>query len=335
MLSQLQRHLIDNNLIETNQLAYRHSHSTETALLDVTSNLLEEAHRGNVSISSLLDLSAAFDTTDHNILLCRLNTFGIQGTAFDWFKSYMSDRHQGVVVNGVMSEPVVLKYGVPQGSVLGPILFSFYTEPLADILTEKKCDYHKFADDTQIATAATTSNFEELQKRLENCLDAIRVWMQSNKLKLNESKTEAMTMGTKHKCQMAQTKAASIDVGVNDIKFQDQVKNLGVFLDPQLDMKKQVSSICRSTYLATRRIAKVRKFLNVKTSTKFTCARILTRLDYCNSMLCGVAKEEIKRLQRAQNSAAKMVLGKEKEITPRPSCHSFAGYLWSSESSTQ
>ena len=110
----------------------------------------------------------------------------------------------------------------------------------------------------------------------------------------------------------------SIDVGGNDIAFQDQVKNLGVFLDPQLSMKKHISHICKSAYLEIRRVGKIRKFLTVKTATRLACSRVLTRLDYCNSLLGGVAKEQIHRLQRAQNSAAKMVLRKKKRDHAKP-----------------
>ena len=319
VLHQLQKHLNDNDLIEKRQSAYLSSHSTETALLDVTSNLLDEADKGHVSILSLLDLSAAFDTIDHNILLQRLGTtFGIREKALAWFESYISDRHQTVVVSNFKSKPVILKYGVPQGSVLGPILFSLYTQPLANIITDEGCDYHKFADDTQIGTSSEILEFEREKERLEECIDKVGGWMKSNKLKLNEEKTEAMLMGTKSKCDSAVKKAKSIEVGGNDIFFQDNVKNLGVFLDPQLGMKKHVSNICRSAYLEIRRVGKIRKFLTVKTATRLACSRVLTRLDYCNSLLGGVTKDQIQRLQRAQNSAARMVLGKKKRDHVKP-----------------
>ena len=207
---------------------------------------------------------------------------------------------------------------VPQGSVLGPILFSLYTQPLAGIIAEKDCEYHKFADDTQISISGDILNFHEKKEQLEDCLDEVGVWMKGNKLKLNEDKTEAMLMGTKAKCDSALNIATSIEVGGNDIAFQDHAKNLGVFLDPQLDMNKHVGHICKSVYLEVRRIGKIRKFLTVQTATRLTCSRVLTRLDYCNSLLGGVTKKQIHRLQRAQNSAAKMILRKKKRDHVQP-----------------
>ena len=128
MLHQLRGHLLANNPSETFQSAYRAHHSTETALLDVTNCLLGGVDEGWVSILTLLELSAAFDTLDHSILLtCLHDMFGISGKAFEWFSSYLSDKFQSVCVNGRVSSQKTLHYWVSQGSVLGPILFTLYT----------------------------------------------------------------------------------------------------------------------------------------------------------------------------------------------------------------
>ena len=134
VLKQLQKHLSENNLLETNQSAYRKDHSTETAVLSVFDGLLKKADERLVSLIALLDLSAAFDTLDHSILLTRLDvTFGVRGTAYKWFLSYLQDRQQSVLIDGVLSNP--MWYGVPQGSVLGPVLFTLYSQPLSDVIT--------------------------------------------------------------------------------------------------------------------------------------------------------------------------------------------------------
>ena len=129
-------HIIKNNLRQKFQSAYRMFHSTETALLRVFNDLINALDNGNVCVLTLLDLSAAFDTIDHDILLSRLETsFGISGSVHAWFKSYLSNRTNRVKVGDNYSETTVLEFGVPQGSVLGPILFTLYTEPLADIIS--------------------------------------------------------------------------------------------------------------------------------------------------------------------------------------------------------
>ena len=137
MLSQLENHLASNGLLDiTYQSAYKKIHSTENVLLHVTNILLTNADTKNVSVQSILDLSAAFDMLDHQFLVNRLQTtFGISGSALKWF-SYLSGCCQSVVCNHISSKPLTLKYGVPQGSVLGPVLFTLYTQPLSDVIKQ-------------------------------------------------------------------------------------------------------------------------------------------------------------------------------------------------------
>ena len=140
---QLRNHLIKYNLFEPNQSAYRQHHNTETALLKIQNDLLCAADVGNVSILALLDLSAAFDTIDHSILIERLSrSFGLSETVLDWFRSYLFGRSQSVMVNGLKSSPFPLEFGVPQGSVLGPLLYTLYTQPLGDVIKQHSMDYH-------------------------------------------------------------------------------------------------------------------------------------------------------------------------------------------------
>ena len=165
--------------------------------MSVLEGLLTKSDQKLVSILALLDLSATFDTLDHAILLKRLeSTFGISGIALSWFESYLSDRTQSVVVDGLMSTPILLVFGVPQGSVLGPVLFTLYSQPLSDVIARHSCDYHKHADDTEISDSAPPSDFTSAQSNIQSCISDTLSWMQSNKLKLNTEKTEMMLVGS-------------------------------------------------------------------------------------------------------------------------------------------
>ena len=148
---QFVQHISDNGLFEVFQSAYRHLHSTETALLRVHNDILQAVDTHGGAILVLLDLSAAFDTIDHNKFLHILeHAFGVKGDTLKWFQSYLSDRTQSVVINKESSDAFTLLFGVPQGTVLGPILFSVYASPLGNIIRKHGLSYHLYADDTQI-----------------------------------------------------------------------------------------------------------------------------------------------------------------------------------------
>ena len=149
------------------QSAYRKHHSTESALLNIHDILLNMA-KGFVTALTLLDLSAAFDTIDHTILLDRLNVhYNISELALGWFKSYLSGRTHSVKVGNTLSHPAALQYGVPQGSVLGPILFSLYTNPISSIIhSHSSINHHFYADDTQLYITLTPTNFSHSIQKL-------------------------------------------------------------------------------------------------------------------------------------------------------------------------
>ena len=156
------------------QSAYRKDHSTKTAMLRVVNDLLRVIDEGkNTIVISMLDLSAAFDTIDHNILLSRLyHNFGITGTALDWFKSYLTNRRQIVTIADVRSQARCVPFGVPQGSVLGPVLFVLYTVPLGNLISAHGLMYHLYADDSQIYDIAQVETDVKIRK-FESCTEDI------------------------------------------------------------------------------------------------------------------------------------------------------------------
>ncbi|MDF4386599.1 reverse transcriptase family protein [Vibrio parahaemolyticus] len=189
--------LHDNNLFEEFQSGFRVHHSTETALVKITNDLLIASDKGLVSVLVLLDLSAAFDTIDHQILLQRLDhLIGLKGSALSWFKSYLSDRFQFVDVRNESSLRTKVCFGVPQGSVLGPILFTLYMLPLGNIIRNHSINFHCYADDTQLYLSMKPEESNQLTK-LHNCLKDIKTWMSTNFLMLNSDKTEVIVLGPK------------------------------------------------------------------------------------------------------------------------------------------
>ena len=139
----------------------------------------------------MLDLSAAFDTIDHTILLRRLdNRFGVSGKALNWFKSYLTGRSQRIKLGNCLSSRSDLSFGVPQGSVLGPLLFTLYTTPLSSLVSGHAIPHHLYADDSQLYISLSSGDSVAALNGLQSCLASVQSWMSTNKLKLNPDKTE-------------------------------------------------------------------------------------------------------------------------------------------------
>ena len=236
VFDQLQNHLMRFDFFPTLQSAYRKGYSTETALLKVHNDLLMNMNSQQVTLLVLLDLSAAFDTVDHGILLSRLETsFGIRETALAWFSSYLSNRRQRVILDDHLSNEFNLHYGVPQGSCLGPLLFTIYSSKLFQIINSKLPDVHAYADDTQLYLAfSPDNNTGQVQaiESMERCIEEIRTWMLTDKLKINDNKTEFLIIGTKQ--QLSKISPCHLTIGNATVSPVNSARNLGTWMDTSL-----------------------------------------------------------------------------------------------------
>ena len=306
VLQQLFSHLTSHSLLSDHQSAYRPGHSTETVLLRIANDLLNSLDQDKISVLLLLDLSAAFDTIDHDILLSRLSTtFGITNTALNWFRSYLSDRKQIVLINENRSSESTLNFGVPQGSVLGPVLFILYTTPLTHLIDTYSIRHEMYADDTQLVHSDTPPNYDNLVQSLQDSVTEVKNWMAENKLKLNDDKTEALRILPP---SVDDTSLPStVDIGSTSIPFSDHVRDLGFFIDKEVSMKQHISKTCQVAYLELRRISSIRHYLTLDATKTLVSSSILSRLDYCNSLLTGCPHTLLRPLQQVQNSAAKLI----------------------------
>ena len=183
--------------IENNQSAYRVGHNTESALLKAKSDLLHALDKQEVKCLVLLDFSAVFDTVDHDLLLNRLHfRYGFHKIILNWISSYLRLRTQQVLIgDNTFSDPIHLKCGVPQGCVFGPILFTLFTAPLGDVCKKHGINFQSYADDQQNYLSFKPNNptsHKTCKVSLEACISDMQKWMRTNKLKLNDDKTEVM-----------------------------------------------------------------------------------------------------------------------------------------------
>ena len=187
-------HSRDTNFLEQHnsifmyQFGFRNKHSTNHALINLTEKIRQNRDKNLYTCGIFIDLQKAFDTVDHKILLSKLEHYGIRGIQNNWFKSYLSNRHQFVFASGTKSAFLEIKDGVPQGSVLGPLLFLIYINDLPSSI--KNSIVSLFADDTCLLSS--DKNLESLNVKINDDLQALSNWLKSNKISLNATKTEVI-----------------------------------------------------------------------------------------------------------------------------------------------
>ena len=260
-------------------------------------------------------MSAAFDTIDTSTLLRRLRyTFGVSGPALSWIASYLVSRKQSVRVGEEQSSTTACEYGVPQGSVLGPLLFSLYMSPIARVIGSFGIEHAQYADDTQLYVALTDAN---TLPNLADCFHAVHRWLDLNGLSLNPDKTEAMVIGTNAR-QRVEEPITAVDIGTVCIPVSRCVKSLGITIDDTLSFSQHVNDVVKSSSFHLRALRHIRRWISEDTAKSIATAAVAGRLDYCNSVLYGSSAANIQRLQRVQNSFARVVTRarRSEHITP-------------------
>lgn len=296
-------------LLPKTQSAYREHHSTETALVRVHNDIVRAIDQGDICALVLLDLSAAFDTVDHSILLDVFRMrFGVVDGALNWFESYLSGRTQQVCIGSDLSAILPMPYGVPQGSVLGPKQFIAYTEDIVGIFNGLEIVHHGYADDTQGLARTSPSAIEQTVTTLEQMVSQVGAWCASRKLQLNASKTELIWFGMPSSLSKLDTADLALHTGTVTIQPCDVVRDLGVYFDKNLSMRNHISLITRNCFYQLRRLRPICRLLGRQVAQRLVSAFVLSRIDYCNSLLAELPASTLSPLQRCQNAAARLVL---------------------------
>jgi len=299
--------VIENENFSSLQSGFRPAHSTETALVKVMNDALVAADSKQVTPLLSLDISAAFDALDHQKLLLRAETdFGISGSVLQWLSSYLSNRQSYVGLGTFKSSLTLCTSGVPQGSVLGPFLFSMFVSPIGKLIKNSGASYHQYADDTQIYTAIHPNTLQPFET-IMHCVDLVVRWFLENGLLINPDKTDAIVLGSRQQISKLDLSSGLLVAGTQ-VSFSNKLKVLGVSLDPTLSMDAHVSEVVRGCNYHIRALRHIRPCLTDESARIIACGLIGARLDYCNSLLVGVTSRNIIRLQRVQNALARTVL---------------------------
>ena len=299
---QMYNYFSRNKIFHPNLHGYRHGRSTQTALMTMYDRWVKTAVAGQVSGVVLLDLSAAFDLVDPDLLIRKLEIYGIEKEGLDWIHSYLTDRHQAVWLDHVLSDFAQCDVGVPQGSILGPLLFLIFFNDLPPTLEN---DVDSYADDTTIT--ATAKTVMEISQSLTKDCTLVSDWMRSNRLKLNPGKTHLMTVGTGERLRISEELHVTMD---NILLKEDKDKCellLGCHIQANLKWKKQVDELLLK--LKTRLVG----LLKLKFALSFSMRKAVTEgifnsvLVYCLPLFGGMDVGDLKDLQVVQNKAAQII----------------------------
>ncbi|KAI5651321.1 reverse transcriptase (RNA-dependent DNA polymerase) domain-containing protein [Phthorimaea operculella] len=291
--------------------------STATALSEVVDNVLAAQDQGKATILTLLDFSRAFDSLSIPLLLAKLHFYGFDVPTVNWFRSYLTDRSQIVQVkasNGEISKSSISESirGVPQGSILGPILFILYS---ADITHQiKHCKFHLYADDVQIYIHTDTQNLTSNLSKLNSDLDSIAQWSIRNALMLNPSKSKFMILGSKKQVSNVEVHNPNVSILGTPVEYVHQARNLGILMDSRLRFESHIENIAKNCLFRIKVLYKIRRLLSEDVRLKICESLILSRLNYGDIVVGPCLLESSKRtIQRVQNACMRFIFN----IPPR------------------
>ena len=302
IFDQLNKYFNDNNLLTTCQSGFRSLHSTVTALLEATNSWSVNIDNGLINGVVFIDLKKAFDTIDHQIILQKLENYGIEHNSLKWFESYLTGRTQKCKVNDRLSGSTSVTCGIPQGSNLGPLLFLTYINDLPNCLHH--ATPRMFADDTNVSFAA--DSLEELQSVINSELERLKSWLITNKLSLNITKTEFMTIGSRQRINATQG-SITIKLDGSEINKVDTVKSLGVHIDKHLSWSTHIEKITKKIASAIGVLKRVRPFVSTRTAVQVYQALIQPHFDYCCSVWDGFGETLSNKIQKLQNRAVTVI----------------------------
>jgi Reverse transcriptase (RNA-dependent DNA polymerase) len=300
----LESYILKKNILISSQYGFRNKHSSYMALLDMYDKLTHSFDKGHRSIGIFIDLQKAFDSLNHSILLSKLSFYGIRGIAQDWFTSYLDHRSQYVTYNSACSDRQMITFGIPQGSILGPLLFILYINDIVNC--SKLLHFILFADDTNLFLS--DKNLSVLLSKANLELSKLSTWFIANGLTLNASKTNYILFGSKrHRHDDPQD--ISVKLNGNDLLKVDSVKFLGVHVDSELTWKMHTTYIAKKLAKNIGVINKVKYILTPKALKTLYYTLIYPHIVYCNIVWGNASILALYRITMMQKRAIRLING--------------------------
>ena len=301
--NQLYNYLSNNNLLYDLQSGFRQGYCTDTALIHLVDVIRSNMDKSLITGVVLIDLQKAFDTVDHNILAMKLEAIGLDIPSVQWFNSYISERKQFVEISHSKSDQNNVTCGVPQGSILGPLLFSIYVN---DMIQAVNCDLYLYADDSALVISGNDCKILETQlcTELKHLVD----WLEENKLSIHLGKTESILFGSHQKLRKCNVLNISCN-GVS-VKASKTVKYLGVYLDQNMNFNSMGTTLVKKLNTRIRFLFRKQCYLlSIKERKMLGYALVQSLYDYaCNSWFRGLSANLKHRLQTAQNKLIRFIL---------------------------
>ena len=315
--NQFVTYLTTKERLTTKQSGNKKWFSTETSLIHTTDAFLKGIDDKKLTACVLLDMSKAFDSVDHQILLRKIQSVGASTSALKWFNSYLTNIYQVVRIHSSVSDPLPVECGVPQGSILGPLLFSIYVNDLPEV--PRHCSTECYVDDTKLFVSFNLHDSQRIVQEMNEDLLQVRNWCFGNRLLLNPDKTKLIVFGSRQ--MTSKLHEFHLSLLGEDISPVQSARDLGVIFDPNLTFDNHITTSLSECIARLAQTNWVKHCLDKNTllTVIFIHALVFSKMYYCSNVWANSTNKNVSKLQAVQNFACRIVRGAKKydHVTPR------------------
>ena len=301
------------DLLTPYQSGFRSGYSCESCLMNMTNYWFDEINNGNIIGVVALDLSKAFDVLSHDIILKKLEAYGCGAVAMSWFKSYLKNRRQYVNINETKSEILYQRHGVPQGSILGPLIFSIFMNDVPLILKYSKIDL--YADDSSLYFSGLSIDI--IERKLSHDLVCFENWCKNNNLFINTRKSKCMVVCTRKRRSVLKYPMLNLKLKNGTLECVTELSILGLCIDHNLCWSSHINNLCVKLSSILGLLWRIKQYMSHEMKINFYNAFILSRIDYCLSIWGGASKVLMNKLYRIQKRAARIILNAKIDTSSR------------------